>query len=156
MDKQGMIREIQAAHRAHMAWVSRAAGLIEGLDITEESCPLHATDCKFGSWYYTHGQLLLDMPEFQAIEDPHMRLHQVYMQIFKLVSGTHEEADDTRSFFQRLIGKPAPKRDNSQDLQKARDLFRVLQKHSSDVVKNLHALQHRLEETPDIFFQQAC
>lgn len=134
--------------------VSRTAGLIEGMEISEDSCPLHATECQFGEWYYGEGQIIRDLVEFQQIETPHMNLHQVYMQIFSLVSGTKQEFHDSRSFFQKLIGKQTVQKDNSAEIEKARSLFRVLQKHSDEVIECLRRLEKKIESLDKTFFEK--
>ena len=138
-----------------MSWVSKAVGLIEGLEITNESCPLHATDCAFGQWYYEEGQILKTFPEYLNIERPHMKLHQIYMQIFKIISGTTEQVIDNRSFFQKLVGKKPPQKDNQKAIEEARGLFRTLQKESDLVIDGLNKLEKRVSMLDEFFFINA-
>ncbi|HFB66895.1 MAG TPA: hypothetical protein ENJ60_15290 [Aeromonadales bacterium] len=152
--KKNIIRKIRMAHRAHMSWISKAAGLIEGMNITEESCPLHATECVFGTWYYSEGQILKKFPEFKQIEKPHMNLHQAYMQIFKIISDTKEEVVDNRSFFKKLVGKKPAQKDNEQAIEQARKIFRVLQKQSDIVIACLHKLEDKVESLDETFFRK--
>lgn len=48
--------------------------------------PVIHTDCAFGQWYYGDGQDLDSMNTFREIEEPHERLHEAYMRIFKAMS----------------------------------------------------------------------
>ncbi len=138
-----------------MSWISKAIGLIEGLEISEDACPLHATECVFGKWYYGEGQILREFQEYQQIEKPHMNLHQSYMQIFKIITGLKDSENrntDTRNFFQKLIGKKAPKISNKSGIDEARTIFRVLQKQSDIVIACLHKLETKVSSLDDEFF----
>lgn len=139
MQQMDMVHEIRAAKRAHVNWVSHAHALIEGLPLEQNQVPVNATECKFGSWYYGHGQMLASTPEFRAIEQPHMALHETYAKIFKHLFG-HQEEEQPKSFFSRWFGKSTEVKEDHK--AEARKLFPVLKRHSEVVI-------HKLEELED-------
>ncbi len=62
--------------QAHLKWVERVEKMVyEGVMIPRSELVSHQ-NCALGQWYYTTGKATLgDLPEFQAIEPPHARLH---------------------------------------------------------------------------------
>ncbi|MCS7065734.1 MAG: CZB domain-containing protein, partial [Fimbriimonadales bacterium] len=67
--------------QAHLKWVERVDKMVhEGVMIPRSELVSHK-HCALGQWYYTVGQATLGhLPEFQAIEAPHARLHQTAAQ----------------------------------------------------------------------------
>ncbi len=142
MNKAEVLEKIRAAKRSHVTWVSRARSLIDGLPVDKEKIPVLPTDCIFGQWYYGDGKMLAKLPSFQAIEDPHNRLHEVYSSIFKLLFG-----DNKPSFFAKVLGlKYKPKKD---DLLKANELFNELQAWSDIIVGRLTKLEDQIKAMPE-------
>ncbi len=152
MNKVQVINEIHEAKRAHISWVSRAQALIMGLPLEQNQVPMHSTDCKFGKWYYGHGQVLHALPAFKAIEEPHMQLHETYMKIFKLLFGEQQEAKS--SFWDKLFGKSATI-DNEANKAEAEELFKVLKGYSDQVVGQLDALEDQLQGVDEALLQGA-
>lgn len=67
--------------QAHLKWVERVEKMVyEGVMIPRSELVSHQR-CALGQWYYTTGKSALGhLPEFQAIEAPHARLHEVARQ----------------------------------------------------------------------------
>ncbi len=83
MTKQDFINELNAAKSAHVKWHAYAQALAMGVESGVEKLPQLYTDCDFGNWYYGAGHFLNFMPEFNAIEPVHEKLHKLYMQIYQ-------------------------------------------------------------------------
>lgn len=62
--------------QAHLKWVERVEKMVyEGVMIPRNELVSHH-NCAFGQWYYSTGKSALgDLPEFQALEPPHAKLH---------------------------------------------------------------------------------
>lgn len=148
MRKMDIIKEIHEAKRAHISWVSHAQALIIGLPLEENQVPKHSTECKFGQWYYGHGQILKRLPAFNAIEEPHMQLHEAYMRIFHLLFGeAHKE--EKQGFFSRLFGKSSTAAEDGDKKTQVETLFRDLKHHSETVIKLLDKLESQIEALAD-------
>ena len=80
------IKQLRAARAAHKAWVVRAEALVNGLPVDKNQIPVVATECGFGKWYYGEGSQLHGFSVFDQVEPVHNALHEVYMDIFKLLS----------------------------------------------------------------------
>jgi hypothetical protein len=102
MNKLAIINRLRDSKKAHIAWVSHAHTLVEGLTVDEEKVPVHGTECGFGCWYYGEGQALSQLPIFRDIEEPHLELHDLYLQIYKHVQVRKQEDDS--SMLGRLFG----------------------------------------------------
>lgn len=139
MNKLEILDKIRAAKRSHVTWVKRARSLIDGVAVDKEKVPVMPTDCIFGQWYYGDGKPLAKLPSFQAIEDPHNRLHETYAKIFKCLFG-----DNQPSFFTRVLGlKYKPKDD---DISEANDLFNELQAWSDIIMGRLEKLEEQIKK----------
>jgi hypothetical protein len=99
VQKTDVLAMLQAARSAHIQWRARAQALVAGIPLEKEQVPVIYTDCKFGKWYYGAGQQLSVLETFRAIEEPHQRLHQLYMKIFNLLFG-----EDDRSTLKKIFG----------------------------------------------------
>ncbi len=99
MEKEQILERLRVAKTAHIRWRSYAQALVAGLPVDESKVPVIHTDCEFGKWYYGIGQQLSYLPAFRAIEDPHERLHLLYMKLFKLLFN-----EEKATFFEKLIG----------------------------------------------------
>lgn len=100
MERKTLITQLRKAKTAHIRWRSYAQALISGLPMDEDKVPVIYTDCEFGRWYYGEGQALSRLPGYRAIDEPHERLHELYMDIVQ-----HLFDEDDISFFDRLIGR---------------------------------------------------
>lgn len=138
MNKLEILEKIRAAKRSHVSWVKRARSLIDGVPVDKEKVPVMSTDCIFGRWYYGDGKQLSKLPSFQAIEDPHNRLHETYAKIFKLLFG-----DNRPSFFARVLGLKYKPQKN--DLHEANELFKELQAWSDIIMGRLEKLEENIK-----------
>ena len=86
---------IEVFKAAHIRRAERLHHVIEGkVNLTEAGLGDHTT-CHFGRWYYSSGiRDFGSYPEFQAIETPHQRFHDLEAQIVRLVNrGQRQEAE---------------------------------------------------------------
>ncbi len=134
-----IIDNLRKAKMAHKRWVGHASALIEGLPIDKSQVPINHTDCIFGAWYYGDGQKLSVLKEFKAIENPHSQLHDIYMQIFKILFQKKKV-----SFFGRLIGKST--KITEEDKKLARAKYQTLVQVSNKIVDCLDSLERKLKQ----------
>lgn len=78
--------QIRASKSSHIRWKSYVQIALRGIvtDKTQASLPIVQTECEFGQWYYGEGMFLSLLPNFQALEEPHEMLHEMYIQIYTL------------------------------------------------------------------------
>ncbi|HEB67564.1 MAG TPA: hypothetical protein ENI93_06435 [Gammaproteobacteria bacterium] len=133
MDTRDILNRLRTAKSAHLGWVNRARALIDGKPVDKEKVPVMPTDCIFGKWYYSDGRKLASLPSFQAIEEPHNRLHAIYQEIFDLLF-TNEKGN----FIARLFDNS---RKQEQRREQARQKFLELQQMSDVIVSRLDALE---------------
>ena len=89
MEKEEVLDHLRAAKAAHIKWVQKAKLLINGIDIEEDAIPIDSTECKFGKWFYSDGQILNSLSNnpmecMQSIESLDFALHDKYLQIFNI------------------------------------------------------------------------
>ncbi len=87
MTKREIIQQLRAAKAAHIQWRAYAQAIVGGFSVDQNHVPVIHTNCKFGQWYYGRGQMLSSLNSYGAIDAPHAMLHQVYMEIYKLMFG---------------------------------------------------------------------
>ncbi len=86
MTKRDIIMQIRSAKAAHIRWKSFIQISLRGV-ITQDSkteVPIVQTECDFGKWYYGDGMSLTIIPSFNALEEPHEMVHELYIQIYTL------------------------------------------------------------------------
>lgn len=144
MEARELVEKLRMAKSAHIGWVNRAHALIEGKPVDKEKIPISPGNCAFGKWYYGDGRKHADLTTYKEVEQPHIRLHAIYEDIFNLLFTKQNE-----SFLSRLIGYHAKKR--QQQLAQAREHFRELQKMSDIIILKLDALERdiRVLYSPD-------
>lgn len=143
MNKNEILTHLRDAKKAHVAWVTYANAMVEGLIVEEFKVPIHGTDCGFGKWYYGEGQVLMLLPEFKKIDAPHLKLHETYMGIYKLLKVRDKE--DESSVFSRMMGsKRKLEAEKADALEKAHVLYKQLKAISLEVVMHLENLQEEL------------
>lgn len=86
MTKREIVMQIRASKSSHVRWKSYVQIALRGIvtDKTQASLPIVQTECDFGKWYYGEGMFLSLLPNFQALEEPHEMLHEMYIQIYTL------------------------------------------------------------------------
>ncbi|MBL4661653.1 MAG: CZB domain-containing protein [Alcanivoracaceae bacterium] len=136
---QDIITKIRKAKMAHKRWVGHASAMIEGIPVEKDQVPINYTDCVFGHWYYDEGQNLSSLKEFKEIEEPHVELHLIYMEIFQILFKKKKV-----SFFNKLIGKSSKISDK--DKKMARAKFRILDQVSKQIIDKLDALESKLKQ----------
>ncbi|MDF1879118.1 CZB domain-containing protein, partial [Sulfurimonas sp. SAG-AH-194-C20] len=100
-----VLGHLRAAKAAHIKWVQKAKLLINGLDIEESSIPIDSTECKFGKWFYSDGQMLNALSNnplecMKRIEDLHFDLHDMYLNIFNVYFAENKKS----GFFAKIFG----------------------------------------------------
>lgn len=143
MTKAEILTHLRDAKKAHVAWVTYANAMVEGLIIEEFKVPIHGTDCGFGKWYYGEGQVLMLLPEFKKIDSPHLKLHETYMGIYKLLK-VRDKVDESSLFGKMLGSKRKLETEQADALEKAHVLFKQLKAISLEVVMHLENLQEEL------------
>ncbi len=133
MNTRDILNRLRTAKSAHLGWVNRAHALIEGKPVDKEKVPVMPTDCIFGKWYYSDGRKLASLPSYQAIEEPHNRLHAIYQEIFDLLFG-----QDRENIIVRLLDRG---RKQEKRRVQARQKFLELQQVSDEILSRLDALE---------------
>ena len=139
MDKATLMQQLRAAKSAHIQWRARAQALVSGLALDESSVPVLHTDCKFGKWYYGHGQVLSHIPAYREIDEIHERLHLTYMEIFKTLFG-----DDDRSKLSKLFG--SSKKHDQSKLKKASSILPELVDISKEMLFTIDTLENQIRK----------
>jgi len=142
MNRDEILGQLRAAKAAHISWVQRAKMLIEGFSINESSIPVNSTECEFGKWFYSDGQRLNDIRNnpvsaMNEIEDLHFKLHDIYMNIFKIYYDTEK-----KGFFSKMFGKK--KKVNDEDKATAKKFFVEMEGVSKELVQALNTMERRI------------
>ncbi|EDZ63753.1 hypothetical protein SMGD1_1231 [Sulfurimonas gotlandica GD1] len=147
MDKEHVLGHLRAAKSAHIKWVQKAKLLINGIDVKEDSIPVDSTECKFGQWFYSEGQILNALSNnpvecMVKIERLHFNLHDVYMNIFNIYFNKPKDG-----FFAKLFGKKNSIEDYEAD--KARQYYVNLEIISKELLEEINRLERRLIAVPE-------
>lgn len=80
-DNDNIIGQIELFKQGHQRWTQRLEQLMAGqLVLHQENLDDH-TECTMGQWYYNRGMADFgNMPEFAAIEQPHIKIHRLVHQ----------------------------------------------------------------------------
>ncbi|NOR57929.1 MAG: hypothetical protein GQ474_05335 [Sulfurimonas sp.] len=147
MDKEHILEHLRAAKSAHIKWVQKAKLLINGIDVKEDSIPVDSTECKFGQWFYSEGQILNALSNnpvecMVKIERLHFNLHDVYMNIFNIYFNKPKGG-----FFSKLFGKKITIEDYEAD--KAKQYYANLEIISQELLEEINRLERRLIAVPE-------
>jgi len=147
MNKEEILNQLRVAKAAHVSWVQRAKLLIEGFTINETSIPVNSTECQFGQWFYSDGQRLNDIrnnpiESMQEIENLHFKLHDVYLNIYKIYYDLEK-----KSFFSKIFGKK--KKVSDEDKVIAKEYYREMDAISQELVKALNLMERRINVVND-------
>ena len=147
MNKSDILTQLRAAKAAHINWVQRAKLLISGFDVNEDSIPVNSTECKFGKWFYSDGQLLATIRNnptecMTEIEDLHFKLHDVYLNIFSIYYDTGK-----KSFFSKLFG--SKKKVSDSDKALAQQHFSEMEEVSKKLIENINRMERRIVAISD-------
>ncbi len=142
MKKEQVLEHIRSAKSAHIKWVQKAKLLINGVSVTEDSIPVNSTECNFGKWFYSDGQLLNSLSNnpiecMQKIEKLHFDLHDIYLQIFNIYFNRPKTG-----FFAKLFGKKRVITDI--EANQAKEYYKELEKVSQVLLEEINRLERRL------------
>ncbi len=132
-----IIEHIENARLAHLRWVARAEGLVNGLPLDKDQVPVLPTDCGFGQWYNGDGRGLRALSSYSGLEVPHANLHHTYQQIFKLLYG-----EDDRSLLSKWFG--SSKAYHDERLEEAAALLPRLRADSKVLLQGLDLLEREV------------
>lgn len=136
MTKKEIIAQLRAAKAAQIQWRAYAQAIISGFSVDKNHAPVIHTNTKFGQWYYGKGQMLSSLSAYSAIDGPLTMLHQVYMEIFKLMFGEVKQG-----FFSGLFTS------NEKIRQKNK-------KHAEELMQNMVAISETLMEAINMLEQE--
>jgi methyl-accepting chemotaxis protein len=93
-EQESFEEKINTFKRAHLKWVERVERMVHHGEMIPRDQLVSHKKCALGTWYYSMGQQQFGhLPEFQAIEPPHERLHQIAAQAVEAM----EKGDKTRA-----------------------------------------------------------
>jgi hypothetical protein len=149
MKKDEVLGHLRAAKAAHIKWVQKAKLLINGLDVNENAIPVDSTECAFGKWFYSDGQILNALSNnpmecMQHIETLHFNLHDIYLKIFSIYFSEDKKA----GFFAKLFGvKRTEPSASEQEL--AHQYYLEMEKVSHELLEEINRLERRLVAVSD-------
>ena len=149
MTKQEILTHLRAAKSAHIKWLQKAKLLINGIDIEESAIPVDSTECKFGKWFYSDGQILNALSNnpvecMQSIETLHFNLHDTYLKIFNV----YFSAEKKTGFFAKLFGFKR-KKISDVEHEMAERYYVEMEKVSKVLVDEINKLERRLIAVSD-------
>jgi len=149
MTKEDVLTHLRAAKSAHIKWVQKAKLLINGVDIEENAIPVDSTECKFGQWFYSDGQILNALSNnplecMQSIESLHFNLHDKYLSIFNIYFSQEKKV----GFFAKLLGFKKKAISESEHLL-AENYYKEMEDVSKALLDEINRLERRLIAVPD-------
>ena len=149
MKKEEVLEHLRAAKTAHIKWVQKAKLLINGLDIDENAIPVDSTECAFGKWFYSDGQILNALSNnplecMQHIESLHFNLHDIYLKIFRIYFSREKKT----GFFAKLFGV---KRIDPSKTEKelAQEYYQDMERISHELLDEINRLERRMVAVSD-------
>ncbi|MDF1876370.1 CZB domain-containing protein [Sulfurimonas sp. SAG-AH-194-L11] len=144
MKKEDVLGHLRAAKTAHIRWVQKAKLLINGIDVEESSIPIDSTECKFGKWFYSDGQMLNALSNnplecMKSIEDLHFALHDKYLSIFNVYFAQSKKA----GFFAKMFGFNK-KTISDAEHTLAQSYYEEMEKISHELLDEINRLERRL------------
>lgn len=149
MTKEEVLEHLRAAKSAHIKWVQKAKLLINGVDIEQSSIPVDSTECNFGKWFYTDGQILNSLSNnplecMQSIEKLHFDLHDQYLKIFNIYFSQEKKG----GFFAKLFG--FKKKEISKTEQELSETYyKDMEEISKQLLEEINRLERRLIAIPE-------
>lgn len=143
MEKEHILGHLRAAKAAHIRWVQKAKLLISGVDIQEDSIPIDSTECKFGKWFYSDGQVLNSLSNnpmecMEKIESLHFQLHDIYLKIFTIYF-----TKPKGGFFSKLFGNKK-KTLSDQEIRDVKGYYNDMEQVSVELLDEINRLERRL------------
>ncbi|HHT00662.1 MAG TPA: hypothetical protein ENK73_07385 [Thiomicrospira sp.] len=142
MTKKEIIIKLRAAKASHIQWRAYAQAIVGGFSVDQNHVPVIHTNCKFGQWYYGKGQILSSLGGYAAIDAPHAMLHQIYMEIFKLMFG-----EVKKGFLGGLFTSKEKTREKNQ--KKADELMKNLIAVSETLLEAINMLEQEIMDLTD-------
>jgi len=145
MEKEEVLEHLRAAKAAHIKWVQKAKLLINGIDIEEDAIPIDSTECKFGKWFYSDGQILNSLSNnpmecMQSIEGLHFSLHDKYLQIFSIYFSQEKKT----GFFAKLFGIKKKKELSEEEVENSKKYYDEMEEISKGLLEEINRLERRL------------
>jgi methyl-accepting chemotaxis protein len=109
-EQESFEEKINTFKRAHLKWVERVERMVHHGEMIPRDQLVSHKKCALGTWYYSVGQQQFGhLPEFQAIEPPHERLHQIAARAVEAMEkGDHARAeqllDEIRGVSKEIVG----------------------------------------------------
>lgn len=144
MQREEIVEKLRFAKAAHVKWVQKAKLLISGIDIDKEAIPVNSTDCKFGKWFYTDGQILNHIPNIptesiRKLEKLHSKLHDKYLQIFYIYFPQKK-----KGFFSKLFNSNKKKILTMTEVVSTNNYYDELEIISQELRKELNSIERRV------------
>ena len=144
MTKEDVLGHLRAAKSAHIKWVQKAKLLINGVDVKEDAIPVDSTECNFGKWFYSDGQILNALSNnplecMQTIERLHFELHDTYLYIFNIYFSQEKKG----GFFAKLFGLKQRVVTHVEE-QLAHEYYVKMENISHELLEEINRLERRL------------
>ena len=141
MKKSDVLEQLRLAKTAHISWVQRAKLLISGFAIEEDAIPVNCTDCHFGKWFYSDGQVLAGMSTnpiecMKKIETLHFKLHNEYLNIFKIYYVVRK-----KSFFNNFFNFNTRRSPNDAEKELAKNYYDSMEQISNSLLNEIGLLE---------------
>ncbi len=154
MKKDKVIAQLVAAKEAHISWVNKARALIEGIEIDKSVIPVKETDCKFGSWFYSDAQKLINLrnnpkENMDLIESLHRNLHNEYAKIYQIYY-----VKDSRGFFAKFFKRK--RKISEYDVVEAKEYFERLSAISIALLDEINRMQRRISAISPSEIEAIC
>jgi methyl-accepting chemotaxis protein len=110
IEEESFEEKIMTFKRAHLKWVERVERMVHHGEMIPRDQLVSHKKCALGTWYYSVGQQQFGhLPEFQAIESPYARLHQIAAQAVEAMEkGDRARAEqllnEIRGVSQEIVG----------------------------------------------------
>lgn len=149
MKKEDVLEHLRAAKSAHIKWVQKAKLLINGVEIEQGAIPVDSTECNFGKWFYSDGQILNSLSNnpmecMQNIEKLHFDLHDQYLKIFNIYFSKEKQT----GFFAKLFGFKR-KEISKAEHELAETYYRGMEDISKQLLDEINRLERRLIAIPE-------
>lgn len=144
MTRADILQETNKAKAAHEHWIKRIEHLISGLPVDKGFIPSQTTECGFGKWLYSQGEVLrtirITRSTINEIEHYHDHIHQIYGEICKLYF-IHPQK---RNFLYKIVTFNRKKITNKEKA-KAKNHFTQMKISSEKLLELLARLQKESE-----------
>lgn len=149
MTKEEVLTHLRSAKAAHIKWVQKAKLLINGVEIKEGSIPVDSTECHFGKWFYSDGQILNALSNnplecMSKIEGLHFALHDKYLHIFNIYFSESKKG----GFFAKLFGFKRKKVSDAEHTI-AESYYAEMEAISKELLDEISRLERRLIAVSD-------